>query len=62
VTMPDEGEYEVLSRLGDLGREIERRRGPDPYPRPIGPVPVSKRCVVIATTSCKSRGGTVHGP
>jgi predicted nucleotidyltransferase len=39
VTMPDEGEYEVLSRLGELGREIERRRGPDPYPRPTGPAP-----------------------
>ena len=37
--MPDEGEYEVLSRLGELGREIEWRRGPDPYPRPTGPAP-----------------------
>jgi uncharacterized protein len=25
--------------LGALGREIERRRGPDPYPRPTGPAP-----------------------
>lgn len=25
--------------LGDLGRELERRRGPDPYPRPTGPAP-----------------------
>jgi hypothetical protein len=37
--MPDEGEYEALRRLGELGRAIERRRGPDPYPRPTGPAP-----------------------
>jgi uncharacterized protein len=30
---------ETLRRLGDLGREVERRRGPDPYPRPTGPAP-----------------------
>jgi len=28
-----------LRKLGELGREIERRRGPDPYPRPTGPAP-----------------------
>jgi uncharacterized protein len=39
VTTPDEGEYEALSRLGELGREIERRCGPDPYLRPNGPAP-----------------------
>jgi hypothetical protein len=39
VAMPDEGEYEALRRLGELGRAIERRRGPDPYPRPTGPAP-----------------------
>lgn len=32
-------DYEALRRLGDLGREIERRRGEDPYPRPTGPAP-----------------------
>jgi predicted nucleotidyltransferase len=39
VTTPDEGEYEAPSRLGELGREIERRRGVDPYPRPVGQAP-----------------------
>lgn len=28
-----------LRKLADLGREIERRRPPDPYPRPTGPAP-----------------------
>jgi uncharacterized protein len=36
---PPEGDYSGLRRLGELGREIERRRGPDPYPRPTGPPP-----------------------
>ena len=39
VSTPDKGGYEALSRLGELGRAIERRRGPDPYPRPTGPAP-----------------------
>jgi predicted nucleotidyltransferase len=29
----------ALRRLGDLGREVERRRQPDPYPRANGPAP-----------------------
>jgi uncharacterized protein len=29
----------ALRKLGDLGREVERRRPPDPYPRPTGPAP-----------------------
>jgi predicted nucleotidyltransferase len=37
VGTPDERRYAALHRLGDLGREVERRRGPDPYPRPSGP-------------------------
>ncbi len=28
-----------MRKLGDLGREVERRRPPDPYPRPTGPAP-----------------------
>ena len=39
VATPYEGRYEALHRLGELGREIERRRGPDPYPRPTGAAP-----------------------
>lgn len=31
--------YATLRELGELGREIERRRGPDPYPQPRGPAP-----------------------
>lgn len=37
--MPAEERYPALHRLGDLGRELERRRGPDPYPRPTGAPP-----------------------
>ncbi|MHB1537455.1 MAG: nucleotidyltransferase family protein [Solirubrobacteraceae bacterium] len=37
-TRTDNG-YANLRRLGELGREIDRRRGPDPYPRPSGPAP-----------------------
>jgi uncharacterized protein len=37
--VPTEGRYAALRRMAELGREIERRRGPDPYPRPTGPAP-----------------------
>jgi predicted nucleotidyltransferase len=37
--MPADGSYPALQQLGDLGREIERRRQPDPYPRPAGRAP-----------------------
>ena len=39
MSTPDQHSYEALSRLGELGRAIERRRAPDPYPRPTGPPP-----------------------
>jgi predicted nucleotidyltransferase len=39
VSTPDQHSYEAISRLGELGRAIERRRAPDPYPRPTGPAP-----------------------
>jgi predicted nucleotidyltransferase len=39
VSVPDEEKYATLRRLGELGREIERQRGPDPYPRPTGRAP-----------------------
>ena len=37
VGTPDKRRYAAMRRLGDLGREVECRRGPDPYPRPTGP-------------------------
>ena len=37
--MCPEEKYAALRRMGELGREIERRRGPDPYPRPAGSAP-----------------------
>jgi uncharacterized protein len=39
VSDPAEEEYAALHRLAERGREIERHRGPDPYPRPTGPAP-----------------------
>jgi uncharacterized protein len=39
VSTPDQHSYEALSRLGELDRAVERRRAPDPYPRPTGPPP-----------------------
>jgi predicted nucleotidyltransferase len=32
-------QYSALRKLGERGQELERRRGPDPYPRPTGPAP-----------------------
>jgi uncharacterized protein len=37
--MSTEGRYAALRRLGELGREVERHRQPDPYPRATGPAP-----------------------
>lgn len=39
MTSSAEERYLALRKLGDLGREVERRRPPDPYPRPTGPAP-----------------------
>ena len=39
VSTRTESRYAALHRLGELGREIGDRRGPDPYPRPSGPAP-----------------------
>jgi predicted nucleotidyltransferase len=39
VSSPPDNKYTALRRLGDLGREVESRRGPDPYPRAAGPAP-----------------------
>lgn len=40
VSVPEESDaYRALRRLGERGEELERRRPPDPYPRPTGPTP-----------------------
>src|SRR6185437_8239054 len=39
VSSSADNTYAALHVLGDRGREIERRRPPDPYPRPTGPAP-----------------------
>ncbi|HET6870889.1 MAG TPA: nucleotidyltransferase family protein [Solirubrobacteraceae bacterium] len=39
MTVPPEEKYAALHELAERGRKIERRRGPDPYPRPTGPPP-----------------------
>ena len=39
VSRPADNTYDALRRLADRGREIERRRPPDPYPRASGPAP-----------------------
>jgi hypothetical protein len=39
VSDTSERKFAALRRLGELGREVERRRGPDPYPRPTGAAP-----------------------
>ena len=36
---PAQDKYLELRRLGELGREVERQRPPDPYPRATGPAP-----------------------
>jgi predicted nucleotidyltransferase len=48
----DEEKYAGLRRLGELGREIERQRGPDPYPRPTGPAPTLEEL--------RGRGGEIE--
>jgi uncharacterized protein len=37
--MSAEDQYSALRELGERGQELERRRGPAPYPRPTGPAP-----------------------
>jgi hypothetical protein len=40
VSVPEESDaYRALRRLGERGEELERRRPPDPYPRPTVPTP-----------------------
>ncbi len=39
VSNRSETGYAALHKLGELGLELERRRGPEPYPHPTGPAP-----------------------
>jgi predicted nucleotidyltransferase len=39
VVSAERRKFTGLRGLGELGREIENRRGPDPYPRPTRPPP-----------------------
>jgi predicted nucleotidyltransferase len=39
VSTAGENRYVALHKLGDVGRELERVRRPDPYPRATGPAP-----------------------
>ena len=59
-----EDEYEALHELGELGRKIERRRGPDPYPRPDGPAPsleeLRRRRDEIMLVARRGGGATVR--
>jgi predicted nucleotidyltransferase len=63
VSVPADGKYEALRRLGDRGREIERARGPDSYPRPTGPAPkldeLRRRRDEIERIAARHRAGTV---
>lgn len=56
--------YRELRRLGDLGRELERRRGPDPYPRPTGPAPsleeLRRRRIEIERVAARHGARTVR--
>ena len=44
---------------GELGRAIERQRGPDPYPRPTGPVPSLQELRRLSDET--KRVASVHG-
>jgi len=63
VAVPPEEKYAALHELAERGREIERRRGPDPYPSPTGPPPnlteLRRRRDEIAQVAARHRVGTV---
>jgi uncharacterized protein len=57
--MATDGTFTALRRLSELGREAERRRAPDPYPRPTGTAPSLEELRVSRTEI--DRIAAIHG-
>lgn len=51
--------YAALRRLGELGRQVERRRAADPYPSPGGPPPSLEQ--LRSRHAEIQRAATAHG-
>lgn len=59
MSNPADNSYNALRRLGDLGREVESRRRPDPYPRATGPAPSLEQ--LRGRRDEINRVATIHG-